>query len=221
MAATDQDHAIYRTARGLILRTGTATISQVADTVGASRSTVYRTAKRLGYSSWSDLVNQLRHYLPNPGGAMDQDAVLDKSVNLVVSALARNRDKTILFCAMGDATICGDYVTFRLGELGFNALKYSYEAARTHSVGDESGVAVIFNESGVSLWTSCITCARYGFETIAITADPNSPVAKAAHLSIAIKDTKTKPSAYEPNYFAAEVIAFMERVLARYRITQP
>ncbi len=78
-----------------------------------------------------------------------------------------------------------------------------------------AGVLIVVNESGMSLLPTCLKAASGGFDIIAITASHDTPVSKLAKVNVVIKNNKSTPEAYEPNYFAAGVLAFMERVFSR------
>ena len=75
-------------------------------------------------------------------------------------------------------------------------------------------VLLVINESGMSMVPACVKAAAAGMEIVAITASHDTPVSKLAQVNVVIKNNKSTPDAYEPNYFTAGVLVFMERVLA-------
>ena len=98
-------------------------------------------------------------------------------------------------------------------------MPYTPQIARAcleQSEDGNAGLALIFNESGLACWQDALECVQCGFETVAVTADANTPVARASNLAIAIKSNKSALSAYEPNYFAAGSLALVERALERF-----
>ena len=189
------------------------TISLVAAEAGVSSAAVFRFAQKKGFPNWS---SYLAHALQT-ARADSQDAhpigKLERGVRMVAYALRAHREGTILVAACGDAEICAQHALMRLATCGYHVLPYAPAVARAHRDADHPGLVLVFNESGIALWDCCRVCAQEGFEVVAVTASTDSPVARAAHVSIAIQDRKSSLDAYEPNYFAAGTIAFMSRVL--------
>ena len=55
-----------------------------------------------------------------------------------------------------------------------------------------------------------------GFEVIAITASHDTPISKLADVNVVIKNNKSNVAAYEPNYFTAGALSYLERVMAAF-----
>ena len=184
------------------------TVRETAEATGVARSTVARAAVSLGYASWSDFTEQLRHY----HGSGESVGALAESVEMVVSVLKRHAGETVLIDSVGDVEICLEYMLIRLGELGISAMPYGRGVA--DAMGD--GVLLVLNESGMALFPSCVHAAELGYEIIAITASHDTPISKLAGVNVVIKNNKSSNADYKPNYFTAGVLAYLERVLAEY-----
>lgn len=216
MNLSENDLVVYDFIRNRVKSGKKVTIQNVAERLNVSRSTVYRLAIKLGYKNWSDFIDQMtRYFLPDEKDEPRTSSQLERSLDIMAAALERHLNRIILIESCGDAEVCEAYLMTRLTELGAVALPYSAETARTHANLQEPGMALIINETGVMLWECCRICAQEGYEVVAITAHDDSPVAKTANWSIAIKDNKSTIAAYEANYFAAGTIAFMERAIAK------
>lgn len=217
---TENDLITYDFIRDRIKAGKKVTIKLVSENLHISTSAVYRLAKRLGYASWSDFIVRMDHYFrekqpQNESGSAASE--LQASINLMAASLERHIDRPIIIASLGDADVCRDYLIFRLSELGFSAFPFSPELTEAHANPDMPGLALIINETGVALWSACHLCASLGYEVVSITAHQHSPVAKEANLSFAVKDNKSELLEYQPNYFAAGVIAFCERAIAQIR----
>ena len=240
----DIDRSVYRAVRDALRRGERPVLATVARELEISQSAVFRAAKRYGYRGWSDMVTQLGHYLKSQRSrsrAADPEAP-DAGVELVAQALAAHRGGRVLVAAVGDAQICRQLLIYRLGELGFAAMPFTSAIAQAseHMLRERSrgsrvqgaqggapgidfggvGLALIVNESGMALLPECRECARRGFDVVAITANADSPVAKAASVGIVIKSNKSPLNAYEPNLFAAGALALMERAFARFLLLE-
>ncbi len=187
------------------------TISQAAKDTGIPRSTVARVASSLGYDGWLDFTEQMAHYYAS--GIDEERGVVNDSAQIIADALLERRGFPVLVDGVGDAEICVSYLTLRLSELGMMAMPFSdgFFDARPARM---QGVLIVFNESGMTLLPACVTANEHGFEVIAVTASHDTPVSKVAEVNIVIKNRKSVPQSYEPNYFAAGSIALFERVLA-------
>ena len=219
MSTSNLDWQIYRVVRDAI-KEGAERIEAdtVARHVGISRATVYRAAKRLGYHDLADMVRQIQSYFHN-FSERDAAARTNRKIDLVAEMLVPNGGRPIFVAAAGDAEACGDYLVSRLVETGLNAFPYSPAAIRAHANDEASGMAFVLNESGISLWASCLELHAYNYRTVAMTSAVDSPVASTAMVCIALDGNKSDLNSYEPNLFAAGIISFFERVLERYLVS--
>lgn len=174
------------------------TAESLAREAGVSISTVYRFAKKQGYRDWSDCLQQLRSFY----GATPQSNSRDVDYDMLAQLIDEHRNKATLVDALGDAEVCRDHLIYRLGFLGISAMQYSNNAAASLSQIDKAGLAFVINESGVALQDTCKTLARSGFRIIAITANPDSPVARLASYAVIVQNNKSTLDAYQPNYLA-------------------
>ncbi len=212
MGLTDSEKYVYAYVRSQAKAGKRPTIDEVAQQTGVPRSSVARVAKRLGYKGWKDFTLQLeRYFRPEE----HDDAVTD-STNLVADVLVRYRDQPILIDAIGDVEICVDYLLLRLGELGLRAMVYGRGVAESLASSNERAVLLLLNESGMALMPACLFAAERGFEVIAITASHDTPISKLADVNVVIKNNKSNVAAYEPNYFTAGTLSYLERVMAAF-----
>lgn len=150
----------------------------------------------------------------------EQEKTVEKSVNLVASIILQSKGAPILIDSIGDAEICSEYMLYRLCEAGLWAMPFSADAATavTKSAPEASrGTLLLVNESGMSLLPSCLNAVELGLTVIAITASHDTPLSKLANINVVIKNNKSSILHYEPNYFTAGALAFLERVLAACR----
>lgn len=215
----DTDRAIYQAVRARLRAGERPTIGHIAEELDVSTSAVYRAAQHYGYASWSDMIGQLSQYLKSTRRVIERPDEDASGIDLLARALVRHRSGNVLVQGPGDAEICRDLLVYRLGALEFSVMPFTPQIARAcleRSTDGNAGLALIFNESGLSCWQDAIECVQCGFETVAITADANTPVARASNLAIAIKSNKSALSSYEPNYFAAGSLALVERAIERF-----
>lgn len=211
MTLTENDTRVYVYVRDLAKRGERATIDEVSHNLGISRSSVARVSKHFGYRGWTDFVTQLVQYHQ----VDDRAGAVNDSVDVVADALERSRSGLVLIDAVGDAEICVQYLILRLSELGFTAASYSRGMLDVPTAA-QGGLLLVFNESGMTLLPSCLNAAAYGFEVVAITASHDTPVSKVADVNMVIKNRKSTPATYEPNYFTAGALALLERAMARW-----
>lgn len=225
MMLQDNEKMVYAAVRRFAKQGERPTIAAIARETGIPRSSVARVADTLGYHGWVDFTTQLARYF----SSFQQEDTLSDSVQLVASVLMANRGRPILLDAIGDAEIFTQIGLLRMCEAGFRAMPYGPGvveafAGRVEHMPDDSleagdssnaaGVLIVVNESGMSLLPTCLKAASAGFDIIAITASHDTPVSKLAKVNVVIKNNKSTPDAYEPNYFTAGVLAFMERVFS-------
>ena len=205
------DNEVYQIVREAARTGKSVTVSEVARQTGAACSSVYRVASHYGYDSWVDFTNGLRHYFQE-GSLGDTTS---QSVRAVADALLRNRHKSILIDAVGDAEIAASYLQYRLAELGFISMVFTKSIVEAWGGDTRSGLCIVINESGTSLLQTCLEAAERGYETLGITSSHDTPVSKVCNINVVIKNNKSTIGAYEPNYFTAGTLAFVERVLRR------
>ena len=211
MTLTENDTRVYVYVRDLAKRGERATIDEVSHSLGISRSSVARVSKHFGYRGWTDFVTQLVQYHQ----VDDRVGAVNDSVDVMADALERSRSGLVLIDAVGDAEICVQYLILRLSELGFTAASYSRGMLDVPTAA-QGGLLLVFNESGMTLLPSCLNAAAYGFEVVAITASHDTPVSKVADINMVIKNRKSTPATYEPNYCTAGALALLERAMARW-----
>lgn len=207
----ERESRVYEYVREQARQGRRPTVREVADATGIARSTVARVAVGLGYESWNDFTQRLWRYL----GTGEAQGALSESIELVVSVLRRHAGETVLVDSVGDVEICLEYMLLRLGELGISAMPFGFGVADAA----DGGVLLALNESGMALLPSCIHAAECGFEIVAITASHDTPISKLAGVNVVIKNNKSTALDYQPNYFTAGALAYLERVLSVYERT--
>lgn len=220
MSLNDQEKRVYALVRSAAQRGKRMTIGAVAEELGMARSSVAHVAVKLGYKGWVDLTTQLVTYFKS----FEHEDVVSESVEVVASILRTNRELPVLVDAIGDAEVLIDYALFRLAEAGFIAMPYgsgvvdavAASAGNVECNGETMpiGTLIVVNESGMSLLPSCVKATSFGMDVVAITASHDTPVSKVAKVNVVIKNNKSTPEAYEPNYFTAGALVFFEHVLA-------
>lgn len=78
------------------------------------------------------------------------------------------------------------------------------------------GMLIAINESGVVLLEQCLKARKLDYNIVSITSNQNSPLACNSHLTIELKNKKSTFYNYNPNFFTAHVIIFIEILFARY-----
>lgn len=210
MILSERDRSVYAAVREAARDGRRATVTKVSMETGVPRSSVAQVAKKLGYAGWTDMVMRLMQYFADA----EQRGYIPNSVDVVVSALRKCRGGVVLVDAIGDAEICIDYVVLRLCELGFRAMPFGYGIVDEQMRSVSSGILVVINESGMSLLPACAKAASAGMRIAAITASHDTPISKISQVNVVIKNSKSLPENYQPNYFTAGVLAFMERVFS-------
>lgn len=109
---------------------------------------------------------------------------------------------------------CGECAREVVGGAGHVVAREVAAGAAPSGGAQSRSVLLVINESGMSMVPACVKAAAAGMEIVAITASHDTPVSKLAQVNVVIKNNKSTPDAYEPNYFTAGVLVFMERVLA-------
>lgn len=216
MGITENDRLVHAYVRELARSGERATVDAASRATGVPRSSVAHVAKHMGYEGWADFTTSMVRYYSPKG----RDDAIERSVSLVETVLRRNRDEAILVDAVGDAEICLMYVTLRLGELGLHAMPYGRGVADAMA-SPRGGALIVLNESGMALLPSCLHAVECGFEVVAITASHDTPISKLADVNVVIKNNKSAMDYYEPNYFTAGALAYLERVMAAYKRIEP
>lgn len=212
MTLTRGDKLVYTYVKSRATMGERATIDEVARATGVARSSVARVAKRFGYAGWTDFTTQLvRYHRP-----VYHDSAVDDSATTVARALARHRDQPILVDAVGDAEICVDYLLLRLGEMGLRVMLHGRGVVDALAASECRGLLLLLNESGMALLPSCLHAVEHGFDVVAITASHDTPISKLADINVVIKNNKSTAQEYEPNYFTAGALAYLEHVMAAY-----
>ncbi len=207
----DNERLVYAAVRRFAQRGERPTIAAISEETGVPRSSVAHVAETMGYRGWVDFTTQLVRYF----ASFQQEDTLGDSVKLVASVLEACSERPVLVDAIGDAEIFAQVGVLRLCEAGFNAMPYGPGVVEARASRSQAGALIVVNESGMSLLPTCLKAAGAGFDIIAITASHDTPVSKLAKVNVVIKNNKSTPDAYEPNYFTAGVFAFMERVFDR------
>lgn len=220
---TPNEQAILKAAQKALSGNRHATIAEVAKDAGCATSSVYYLAKKLGYDGWSQMSHELRHghaTIAKFGYHVATRNITSRFTSICELLISRKKEP-LLIDSLGNGDAAASYLMYKLACRGFQPLFYSMtilENYRTNKRQDKhKGIMFIINESGIALASDCKAGKEAGFNIISFTRTNNSPVALSSDIAINIKDNKSSyRSGYEPNFFGAKVIAFIEILFANY-----
>ncbi len=210
MTLSAKQRQVYTAVRASVLEGTLPTVDSIALETGISRSTVSRTAVDAGYSDWREMVSALASYYSEKTPVSD----VGRSAREVADIIEECGSAPILVDAVGDSEVLTGYIVIRLCENGCNATLYSPGYFDGMKGQLESGLLIVFNESGMSLLPSCLAATGRRYKVLSFTASHDSPVSKVSDINIVIKNKKSVVLHYEPNYFVAGSLALLERVFS-------
>ena len=211
---TPGEQNILNAARDVLADGHHASISEVAHAAGCAISSVHYLAKKLGYNGWSQMSHELRHGQTHIT-RFEHEA--DIQLIEICKLLQAYKDKPLLIDAIGDGEVASSYLFYKLTCRGFIPVPFLMSALQSYCTNKRQGIVFVINESGIVLADDCKMAKKAGFSLISFTRALTSPVALASDFPIDIKDNKSSyRTDYEPNFFAAKVIAFIEILFAQY-----
>lgn len=217
LSATEQ--MIYEELMLVINSKQKETVSTIAKRVGVAPSTIIKVTKKLGYPGWNEMYYSLnnlnRNAIPLSLNSFDfiNQSELNEKIELLSKTFMHFKDSTILIKTIGDSQYISDYLLDCLWQRGFEAYPYNSRIMDMCEREKKNGIIVLINESGIALLDISVRARKTGFKVIAITNNHNSPLATNSHLSIEIMNHKSSLLKYEPNFFTARVLIFIELLL--------
>lgn len=197
-------------------------IETIASDCFVSKGAVIKLSKKLGFSGYSEmyyvtLASRKKSSLVNFSGSMNEfkNNQFKMYIDMITEVLWHYRDSKIYIDSLGTCDAARDYYLQKLLVFGFNASTcYHYEAFHV----DKPGVYIFISFSGSNsiIIDKVKVAIENGFNVIALTSNPNSPLAKLANYTIIVDGIKTEKENYEPNLFTANLIILFELVLSNY-----
>lgn len=197
------------------------TVAQIAEKVNVVPSHIIKVAKKLGYSGLNEMwYNLSSTYTDSISLSLDdfhlmEEKQLDVHVQILCDMLVNYQNERIIVNSIGDSDYVGTYLLDKLWHRGFNAMPYKSQLLKSESY-LKPGMLIAINESGVVLLEQCLQARKHDYNIVSITSNRNSPLACNSHLTIELKNRKSTFREYDPNFFTAYVLMFIEILFARY-----
>ena len=215
---TESEKRIYQVLLQCVKNRKKETVAQLAKRAEAAPSSIVKLAKKLGYPGWSEMYYTLCSQTSDSISlSFDNfNFLTDEDSKAYIETLCKLLDdfytQRILVASVGDSECAGTYLLKKLWHRGFMAMPLH----RGQMSQQESGVMFIINESGIALLSQCIEAKEHHFTVASITSNHCSPIASASHITVEIKNHKSQLERYNPNFFAARVLIFLELLFAKY-----
>lgn len=217
---TQSEKSIYEEMLKCVRAQEKRLVAQIASNVKVAPSSVIKVCKKLGYPGWNEMFYTLSSTSTDAISlSFDNfDFLTDEDVNTYIKVLCEMLEKyhnhTILTVSIGDSECVGAYLLKKLWHRGFLAMPY--HRGQLDCADNKPGIVFAINESGIVLLQPCLDAKEKDFAIVSITSNRQSPLACNSHMTIEIKNKKSEIVAYDPNFFAARVIIFIELLFAQY-----
>lgn len=196
------------------------TISMITESANVSASSVVKFAQKLGYSGWTDMYLSMSSKIEEDieVGFHDFNFISSELLNDYYYEICKiiNKKDVVLVSAIGDSEQIGQYFLKKLWERGIKSAQYSRSVIKVSKKRGESVAVFLLNESGSALLEQALLVKRFGYTTIAITSNINSPISTQSNISVVIANHKSKLSDYSPNFYAARLLLFIEMLFVYY-----
>lgn len=215
---TEVEKRIYQVLLQSIKQKEKETVAQLAKIANVAPSSIIKLAKKLGYPGWSEMYYTLCSQAADSISLTfdNFDFLTDEDANIYIETLCKLMDDykkaRMLVVSIGDSESAGAYLLKKLWHRGFIAMPLHRGQLEYH----EPGVLFAINESGIVLLSQCVEAKQKNFTLVSITSNHKSPLASNSHITVEIKNHKSKLERYNPNFFAARVIIFIELLFAKY-----
>lgn len=212
---TPKEQLIYNHIKQVAKEEKKRTVAEIASEIGAAPSSIVKLAKKLGYSGWNEMYYSLKNVLTDEYPVMidnfmpQEDEQLRKNIQKIAKIIMEYNDKDIMVVSIGDSHYLGRYLVRKLLERNYKAHIYEHVIRKD----DRDGLCIAINESGVALLNVCIQMQEKNYKVIAVTSHKESPLASQSDYSVEMRNHKSELLKYEPNYFAARVLIFLEMLL--------
>ena len=195
-------------------------ISEIAKKLDVPNSSVVKVTQKLGYSGWKEMYYSLSHAnndkIPM---AFDNFNFINQNVSeeleLLCQMIIKYKKECIVIQTIGDVGYLDYYLLTNFWNRGFQCYMFSPELIQSLSEQNKAGIALFINESGIIFLENCVYMKNHDFNVISITSNQESPLSANSHISIEIKNHKSNLSAYEPNFFTARVMLFLELLFVK------
>lgn len=213
---TAKEQLIYNHIKQIIKEEKKRPIAEIAREIDAAPSSIVKLAKKLGYSGWNEMYYSMKNILTDEYPVMidsfmpENNEQLKNSICEIARIITKYKNQDIMVVSIGDSHYLGKFLVRKLLERNYKAHIYEHVMRRD----DRDGLCISINESGITLLNVCIEAQEKNYKVIAITSNRESPLASQSDFSVEMQNHKSELLEYEPNYFAARVLIFLEMVLA-------
>lgn len=223
IALNDTECMIMRHIKGYIEKNQKVSIKVIATECFVSTAYIMKFAKKIGYSGYSEMYYALlskedtsvKVNFENFGKLTSSE--INEEIERVCDLLYKHRDAQMIVTSMGFCDHAATYFLHKLWTFGFYAMNTYHIEAYEHEE-RKPGIVFAFSSSGTmgGIIGRCNYAKKKGYQVVTITSNQKSPLAMVADLSIEILCSKGKRNKYEPDFFSAKILVFLELVLSTY-----
>lgn len=215
---TEVEKRIYQVLLQSVKQKEKETVAQLAKRANVAPSSIVKLAKKMGYPGWNEMyytlcsqaTDSISLSFDNFAFLTDEDA--NEYIETLCQLLDDFRTSRMLVVSIGDSESAGTYLLKKLWHRGFIAMPLHRGQLEQH----EPGLLFAINESGIVLLSQCVEAKQNDITLVSITSNHKSPLASNSHITVEIKNQKSQLERYNPNFFAARVIIFIELLFAKY-----
>lgn len=222
ISLTELDKTILNRINYYVNKNERVNIETIAKDCFVSKGAVVKLAKKLGFSGYSELyyVSLAARKKMVSVDYSNMEKIFENNqsqtyINVLCELLWQYRNSKIYLDSLGICDTARDYYLQKLLIFNFNAANcYHFEAFNVQS----PGLYVFLSYSGSNsiIIEKVKVAAENGFKVIAMTANPDSPLAKLADFTIVVSGNRSDKENYQPNLFTANLIILFEFVLSEY-----
>lgn len=218
---TKSEQAIYDELMDAIKQKEKRKVSQIAEKVKVADSSVIKLTKRLGYSGWNEMYYALtcanNDTMPLSFDHFNfiETIGINEKLDSICEMLLKYKDCGIVLQTVGDVEALEEYLLENFWKRGFTCFSYSQEVIKSLHAKKKEGVTFFICESGIVFLDLSVYAKEHEFHVISITSNEKSPLSSNSDISINLKNNKSKLSNYEPNYFTARVLIFLELMFVK------
>lgn len=219
---TEMEKNILNRIHYYISRKEKVKIDDIAHDCFVSRGAIVKLAKKMGYSGYSELYYITFALMNNISGenyidinTLINNYELSSNVSKFTDLIYKFKDKRIKIDSLGFCDSARDYYIQKLQTFGFNSISCYHFSSFSK---ENSGVYIFMSYSGIrSEILEKVNIAKgNGDYVVAITNNSNSPLAKESDMVIEVNGVQSESKNYQPNFFTANLIIFLEMVLSNY-----
>ena len=222
ISLTELDKTILNRINYYINKDERVNIETIAKDCFVSKGAVVKLAKKIGFSGYSEMyyVTLASRKKIFSVDYSDTAEVFRNNqsltyINMLCELLWHYRNSKIYLDSLGICDTARDYYLQKLLIFGFNASNcYHFEAFHTQNPG--LYLFLSYSGSNSMIIDKVKVAIDNGFKVIALTANPDSPLAKLADSTIVVAGNRSDKENYQPNLFTANLIILFELVLSEY-----